>query len=174
MQILQTPRLALREFTLAGIDSLAQVLGDPKTMLYYAAPLDRAGVEQWITRNLQRYRNDGVGLWAMELIATLELIGDCGIVLQQVDGDELYEIGYHLRRDQWRHGYATEAAGACRDWAFSHLKTDRLISLIRPENLPSRRVAERIGMSFWKEVMWHALPHHVYSILRPETEVSRY
>jgi ribosomal-protein-alanine N-acetyltransferase len=174
MQILQTPRLALREFTLAGIDSLAQVLGDPETMLCYAAPLDRAGVEQWITRNLQRYRNDGVGLWAMELIATHELIGDCGIVLQQVDGDELYEIGYHLRRDQWRHGYATEAAGACRDWAFAHLKTDRLISLIRPENLPSRRVAERIGMSFRKEVMWHTLPHHVYSILRPETEVSRY
>ena len=174
MQILQTPRLILREFTPGDIDPLAKVLGDPDAMLYYPEPYDRAGVEQWITRNILRYRNDGVGLWAMELIATRELIGDCGIVRQQVDGDELYEIGYHVRRDHWRHGYATEAARACRDWAFAHLQTDRLISLIRPENIASRRVAERIGMSFWKEVTWRGLPHHVYSALRPEPGVSRY
>jgi len=166
MQILQTPRLILREFTLADVDPLSQVLGDPETMLYYPAPIDRAGVEQWITRNVQRYQNDGVGLWAMELIATHQLIGDCGIVRQQIDGDDLYEIGYHLRRDRRSHGYATEAAGACREWAFAHLQTDQLTSLIRPENVPSRRVAERIGMTLWKEVTWHGLPHDVYSVLR--------
>ena len=57
MQILQTPRLILRQFTPADADPLAQVLGDLETMLYYPEPYDRAGVEQWITRNLQRYRN---------------------------------------------------------------------------------------------------------------------
>lgn len=166
MPILQTPRLILREFTPGDIDPVAKVLGDPDAMLYYPEPYDRAGVEQWITRNILRYRNDGVGLWAMELIATRELIGDCGIVRQQVDGDELYEIGYHVRRDHWRHGYATEAASACRDWAFAHLQTDRLVSVIRPENIPSRRVAERIGMSFWKEVTWRGLTHSLYSVAK--------
>jgi RimJ/RimL family protein N-acetyltransferase len=174
MQILQTPRLILRQFTPADADPLAQVLGDLETMLYYPEPYDRAGVEQWITRNLQRYRNDGVGLWAIESIVTHELIGDCGIVRQQIGGEDLYEIGYHLRRDRWGHGYATEAASACRDWAFAHLQADRLVSLIRPENLPSLRVAERIGMKFWKEVTWHGLPHHVYAVLHSEREVSRY
>jgi RimJ/RimL family protein N-acetyltransferase len=163
MEILQTSRLILREFTSQDADALAQVLSDPETMRYYPAPYDRAGVDQWIARNRERYRNDGVGLWAMESKNTKELIGDCGIIVQQVEGEQLYEIGYHLRRDHWHQGLATEAATACRNWAFTHLKTNRLISLIRPENLPSRKVAKRIGMTLWKEVTWRGLPHCVYS-----------
>jgi RimJ/RimL family protein N-acetyltransferase len=164
MTILETPRLQLREFTPEDADALALVLSDPETMRYYPVPYDRAGVEQWIERNRQRYQDDGVGLWAMELKKTQELIGDCGIIRQQVEGESFYEIGYHLRRDFWGQGLATEAAVACRDWGFAHLKTSRLISLIRPENLPSRRVAERIGMTVWKEVNWRGLTHCVYSI----------
>jgi RimJ/RimL family protein N-acetyltransferase len=164
MTILQTPRLVLREFTPGDADALAQVLSDPETMRYYPAPYDRAGIEQWIERNRRRYHDDDVGLWAMELKETHELIGDCGIILQQVDGERLYEIGYHLRRDFWGQGLATEAAAACRDWAFGNLKTTRVISLIRPENQPSRRVAERVGMTLWKEVNFRGLAHCVYSV----------
>jgi|HubBroStandDraft_1064217.scaffolds.fasta_scaffold00248_21 ribosomal-protein-alanine N-acetyltransferase len=179
--IAQTTRLRLREFTPEDAGALAQILSDPDTMRYYPAPYDRGGVEQWIERNRQRYRDDGVGLWAMKLKkpqgTTQELIGDCGVIRQQVEGESLYEIGYHLRRDHWRQGFATEAAIACRDWAFAHLKTDRLISLIRPENLPSRRVAERVGMTVWKEVNWRGLPHCVYSIekkhLKPQSCLRR-
>jgi ribosomal-protein-alanine N-acetyltransferase len=161
---IQTPQLLLREFTLQDADALSLVLSDPQTMRYYPAPVDRAGVEQWIERNRRRYLDDGVGLWGMELTRTGEIIGDCGIVLQLVEGERLYEIGYHLRRDFWGRGLATEAAMACRDWAFAHLKTDRLISLIRPENMPSRRVAARNGMTVWKEVDFRGLLHYVYSI----------
>src|SRR5712692_7024615 len=181
MKILQTTRLLLREFTPEDADALALVLSDPETMRYYPAPYDRDGVEQWIERNRRRYQDDGVGLWAMELAKTQdsevpgskvrEIIGDCGITLQQVEGERLYEIGYHLRRDFWGQGLATEAAIACRDWAFAHLKTERLISLIRPENLPSRRVAERVAMTVWKEVNWRGLPHCVYSIERSQSSV---
>jgi len=166
MTILRTPRLRLREFTALDIDALALILSDPETMRYYPAPYDRAGVEQWIERNRRRYREDGVGLWGMELIETMELIGDCGIVEQKVDGERMYEIGYHLRRDFWGRGLATEAAVTCRDWGFAHLKAERLISLIRPENLASRRVAERAGMTLWKEVEWRGLSHCVYSVMR--------
>jgi RimJ/RimL family protein N-acetyltransferase len=166
MPILQTPRLKLREFIAHDVDALALILSDPETMRYYPAPYDRAGVERWIERNRERYGEDGVGLWAMELISAEGLIGDCGIVVQQVDGEGMYEIGYHLRRDFWGRGLATEAAAACRDWAFAHLKAERLISLIRPENVASRRVAERVGMSLWKEVEWRGLPHCVYSVVR--------
>jgi len=176
MKILQTTRLLLREFTPEDVDALALVLSDPETMRYYPAPYDRAGVEQWIERNRQRYQDDGVGLWAMELTKTegskvREIIGDCGIILQQVEGERLYEIGYHLRRDFWGQGLASEAAIACRDWALAHLKTERLISLIRPENVRSRHVAERVGMTVWKEVNWRGLPHCVYSIERAQSSV---
>ena len=170
--VLQTTRLRLREFTSQDADALALVLSDPETMCYYPAPYDRAGVEQWIERNRQRYQDDGVGLWAMELTKTQQIIGDCGIILQEVEGERLYEIGYHLRRDFWGQGLATEAAIACRDWAFAHLKADRLISLIRPENPPSCRVAERVGMTIWKEVNWRGLPHCVYSIERGRLAAS--
>jgi RimJ/RimL family protein N-acetyltransferase len=162
--ILETSRLALREFSDADADALARILSDPEAMRFYPAPYDRAGVEQWIARNRERYKNDGVGLWAMILKPTGELIGDCGILLQQVEGEHLYEIGYHLRRDFWHQGLATEAAVACRQWGFQNLKADRLISLIRPENIPSQRVAERNGMKIWKEIDWRGLPHVVYSI----------
>ena len=165
MTILQTPRLLLREFIPEDADALAQVLSDPETMRYYPAPYDRAGVEQWIARNRQRYVEDGVGLWALELKSITEFIGDCGIIRQQVDGEHLYEIGYHLRRDFWGQGFATEAAIACREWALAHLKAERLISLIRPENMPSRRVAERNGMTIWKEIVWRGLPTLVYSMV---------
>jgi len=170
--VLQTARLLLREFISQDADALALVLSDPQNMRYYPAPYDRAGVEQWIERNRQRYQDDGVGLWAMELTKTQQIIGDCGIILQEVEGERLYEIGYHLRRDFWGQGLATEAAIACRDWAFAHLKADRLISLIRPENLPSCRVAERTGMTVWKEVNWQGLPHCVYSIERGRLAAS--
>lgn len=169
MTILQTPRLLLREFTPEDTDALTLVLSDLETMRHYPAPYDRAGVELWIERNRQRYQKDGVGLWAMELTKTSELVGDCGIILQQVEGEHLFEIGYHLRRDHWGQGFATEAAIACRDWAFAHLKTERLISLIRPENLSSRRVAERVGMTVWKEVDWRGLVHCVYSMERQQS-----
>jgi len=167
MSILETARLLLRELTSQDADALALVLSDSETMRYYPAPYDRAGVEQWITRNRERYKKDGVGLWAMLLKSTGELIGDCGITRQEVEGEYLFEIGYHLRRDCWGQGLATEAAIACRDWGFQHLKADRLISLIRPENRPSRRVAERNGMTIWKEINWRGLPHVVYSIEKP-------
>ena len=164
--ILETARIVLREFTPDDADALALVLSDPETMRYYPAPYDRAGVEEWIERNRQRYAQDGVGLWAIVLKSLGELIGDCGIIRQVVEGETLYEIGYHLRRDLWGQGLATEAAIACRQWGFEHLRVERLISLIRPENVPSRRVAERNGMTVWKEVDWRGQRHCVYAIER--------
>jgi ribosomal-protein-alanine N-acetyltransferase len=166
VQILETPRLILREFVPGDADALALVLSDSETMRFYPAPFDRNGVEEWITRNRNRYTKDGHGLWAMVLKANGEVIGDCGLVVQNVDGANEIEIGYHVRRDHWSHGFATEAARACRDFGFARVSINRLISIIRPENLASRRVAEKNGMTVWKETIRVSLPHMIYSILR--------
>ena len=166
MAILETGRLLLREFVPGDADALAAVISDPETMRFYPQPVDRAGVESWIERNRRRYRDDGHGLWAMVLKASGEVIGDCGLTRQTVDAVDEIEIGYHVRHDLWGRGLAPEAAGACRDYGFERLGAERLISLIRPENSPSRRVAEKVGLSLWKEVMWRDLPHCVYMIRR--------
>jgi len=104
LTILETPRLLLREFLPEDADALALVLSDAETMRYYPEPYDRAGVEQWIARSRERYKRDGVGLWASVLKSTSEMIGDCGIAVQEVEGEQFYEIGYHLRRDCWGQG----------------------------------------------------------------------
>jgi RimJ/RimL family protein N-acetyltransferase len=164
--VLETARLVLREFRTDDLDTLAKVLSDPQTMRFYPAPLDDAGVAAWIERNRRRYEKDGFGLWAMILKSSGELIGDCGLIRQFVDGSEQVEIGYHVRRDLWGKGLATEAARASRDYGFANLPLDRLISLIRPENQPSRRVAEKNGMTLWKEISWRGFQHVVYVIQR--------
>ncbi|HEY1462750.1 MAG TPA: GNAT family N-acetyltransferase [Terriglobales bacterium] len=170
--VLETPRLQLREFVPEDVDALAQVLSDAITMQYYPAPYDRQGVADWIERNRRRYDDNGYGLWAMTLKSSGELIGDCGLVVQNIEetGEEQneIEIGYRVRRDHWNQGFATEAARACRDYGFSELKAQRLISLVRPENLPSRRVAEKNGMTIWKEIIWANLPHYIYAIQSPK------
>lgn len=170
-QILETPRLILREFTLGDVDSLARVLSDAETMRFYPAPFDRVGVENWIARNIRRYTNDGFGLWASVLKLSGEVIGDCGLTMQSVDGVDEVEIGYHTRRDLWGQGLATEAARACRDFGFARLSVDRLVSIIRPENLASRRVAEKNGMAVMKEVMRVNFLHLIYAIRRDQAEL---
>lgn len=160
--ILETPRLVLRKYTLADVPALEAVLGDPIAMEFYPAPYDRQGVEDWIKRHLERYKRDGHGLWAMLLKGSGELIGDCGCAIQDVEGRNEVEVGYHVRRDLWRRGYATEAAQACVQYAFDHLGANRVISIIRPENIPSRRVAEKNGLVCEKIVFWRGYDHCIY------------
>lgn len=161
--ILETGRLVLREFTLQDADALEGVLGDPVAMQYYPAALDRKGVEEWIKRNTDRYGRDGHGLWALLLKDSGELIGDCGCILQEVEGKNEIEVGYNVRRDLWGNGYATEAAQACMNHAFAKLGARRVISMVRPENVRSRRVAEKNGMTCEKIVFWRGYDHCIYA-----------
>ena len=162
VKVLETQRLFLREFVPGDVDALEAVLGDPVTMEFYPAPFTREEVREWISRNLARYESDGFSLWAMVLKSSGEVIGDCGCALQEVENRREIEIGYHVRRDQWGHGYATEAARACMDYAFHKLGAPRVISMIRPENRNSRRVAEKNGLTCEKVVFWRGYDHCIY------------
>jgi RimJ/RimL family protein N-acetyltransferase len=164
---LETERLRLRPYTLDDLDALFEILGDPETMTYYPEPYSRDRTLGWIENNVRRYEVDGFGLWAMELRETGGFVGDCGPAVREVDGQREVEIGWHVNRAWWNRGLATEAARACAEYCFSALGLERVISLIRPENLPSRRVAEKIGMIIEREVDWHGYRHLVYVAWRP-------
>ena len=148
---LRTQRLLLREMDMADFDALYAVLADAEIMRHYPYAFDEARVKDWIMRNMERYRAHGFGLWAVCLADTGEMIGDCGLTLQNIDGTLLPEIGYHIRRDCQRRGYAREAAAAVRDWAFEHTDYPALYSYCKYTNTPSYRTAEAIGMRFLKE-----------------------
>jgi ribosomal-protein-alanine N-acetyltransferase len=165
-QVIQTARLTLRPLTLADVDAIFAIIGDPIAMQYYPRAYTRKDAVEWVERNQRRYENDGYGILAMALKGIIELIGDCGIVRQTVEEESMLEVGYHLRRDHWGNGYATEAARACMDYAFGELGAGKVVSLIRPENIPSRRVAERNGMRVERQVMHDGLPHLLYVMKR--------
>lgn len=164
--ILETPRLALREMVVGDVEAFLPIFSDPETMTFYPKPFDRAMVEEWIEKFRLRYERDGYGLWTMILHVTGEIIGDCGVLNQELDWGIEIEIGYHVRRDLWGRGYATEAAAACRDYGFDVLGRERLVSLIRPQNVASKRVAEKIGLRPWKEIQWKQELTCVYAIER--------
>ncbi len=101
-------------------DALYRVLADKDNMRHYPYTFDEARVRKWIETNIERYRVLGFGLWAVCLKDTGEMIGDCGLTMQNINGFIRPEIGYHIRADKQRFGYAKEAASAVRDRAFSH------------------------------------------------------
>lgn len=116
-------------------------------MQYYRAPKTREESLAWIDWNLANYRDLGFGLWAIELQRTGEFVGDCGLTIQEIGGRKDVEVGYHVRRELWGHGFATESAAACRDYARDYLRLRRLIAIIHPDNAASRAVARKIGLS---------------------------
>ena len=149
--VLETKRLFLREMNMDDYDALYAVLADPDIMQHYPYSFDENHVRSWIERNMQRYKENGFGLWAVWRKETGEMIGDCGLTLQNIDGKMLPEIGYHIRKDWQRRGYAKEAASAVRDWAFEHTDYPSLYSYCKYTNEASYKTAEAIGMHFDKE-----------------------
>ena len=168
--VIETERLRLRRFRHDDVDAVFAIIGDDVAMQYYPRTFGRDDARQWVERNFRRYTEHGHGLFAVMLKESDAVIGDCGVIQQIVEGEPQLEIGYHFRRDHWGHGYATEAARACMGLAFDTLGASRVISLIRPENVPSRRVAERNGMQLEREVMHYNLRHLVYAMRREEFE----
>jgi RimJ/RimL family protein N-acetyltransferase len=142
--VLETARLALRELTLDDADGLLEIFGDAQAMWAYPSTKDLAETKSWIQRSIDSYAANGWGLWGVIRREDGRFLGDCGMLLQPVDGEQVPEIGYHILRSEWGRGYATEAALACRDWFFANTPYDRLVSIVWPPNTASRRVAGRV------------------------------
>ena len=143
--ILSTDRLRLREITPADLPFLHRIFGDEECMRYYPGIKTFDETESWFRRlAFDSYTNHGFGLWAVVDRKSGALLGDCGITLQETSAGLEPEIGYHLWRDHWGKGYAVEAATACRDHALQTLGLARIVSVVRPDNIPSQRVAGRV------------------------------
>lgn len=143
--VIETERLLLREMTENDFEALYKVLADSDIMQHYPYTFDDARVRGWIDKNIERYRIFGFGLWAVCRKETGEMIGDCGLTMQLIGGQIKPEIGYHIRADHQRKGYATEAASAVRDWAFCNTPFNILYSYMKATNEPSSRIAIAYG-----------------------------
>ena len=159
---LPTARLSFRQLTADDLDFLAALLSHPEVMRYYPKPLSRPEALAWIERQCWRYQTHGHGLWLITERQTGAPVGQVGLVTQVVDDVPEPEVGYLLHHPFWHLGYATEAAAAVRDHAFSTLNYSHVISLVRPVNTPSQAVARRIGMDACKTTQFAGLEHLVF------------
>lgn len=144
--MMETERLFLRKLIVDDFDAFYEVLADSDIMQHYPYTFDEKRVMNWITRNMERYEIFGFGLWAVCLKDTGEMIGDCGITMQNINGTIKPEIGYHINKRFQRQGYAKEAAKACRDWAFENTPFNILYSYMKKTNVASSATAMANGM----------------------------
>ncbi len=166
--ILETERLYLREINQADFNSLCEILQDEDTMYAYEGAFNDTEVQECLDRQISRYQNWGFGLWAVILKETDKMIGQCGLTIQPWKEKEVLEIGYLFNRLYWHKGYATEAAKACKKYAFEILKADEVCSIIRNTNIASQNVAIRNGMTktdIWtKHYRGIDMPHFRFTI----------
>lgn len=166
--ILETKRLYLREMTQEDFPSLCKYLQDAEAMYAYEHAFSDAEVQEWLDRQIKRYCDFGFGAWAVILKETDEMIGQCGLTMQDIDDKQVPEIGYLLMRSQWHKGYATEAAIACKEYAFDVLNKNEVYSIIRDTNIASQNVAKRNGMTvcgeFVKRYYETYMPHLIYCV----------
>jgi [ribosomal protein S5]-alanine N-acetyltransferase len=152
--VLETQRLLLRPLVAGDAEALHRMQSDPAHMRFYPHPFSMEESVAWIDRAVEHYAKHGFGLLAVEDRTTGEFLGNVGPMMQCVDDVDEIELGWSVTPDRSRQGIATEAATACRDYVFEVVGADHVISLIRPENEPSRGVALNLGMTIWKQTIF--------------------
>jgi [ribosomal protein S5]-alanine N-acetyltransferase len=165
MQILETPRLVLRYFTIRDAQALLPILADPQVMEFSIIGVhDQKHIRQFIEQRLMSYLVPGFGLYALIYQQNQQLIGYCGFFVQQVNEIKEVEIGYRLAAKYWGQGLATEAAKAVLEYGQKRFKFKRFVCLIDPANIRSIRVAQKLGMDLEKEVVYHGINAEMYSL----------
>ena len=168
--IIETERLCLREMAQPDYGALCKILQDNEVMYAYEGAFSDGEVQEWLDRQRKRYQSCGFGLWAVTLKENGDMIGQCGLTMQDWDGKQVLEVGYLFQKAFWHKGYATEAASACKEYAFDKLNEDEVFSIIRDTNILSQNVAKRNGMSvcgaFDKIYRNVTMPHLVFSVRR--------
>ena len=166
--IMETSRLLLREMTQSDYPSLSSIMQDERTMKAYEGAFSDEETQEWLDKMLARYETEGLGLWAVILKETNEMIGQVGLTWQNVGDQKVLEIGYLFNRDHWDKGYAAESAVACKEYAFTTLNASEVYSIIRDTNIASMNVAIRNGMLIRNRFIKHYrnvdMPHFLFSV----------
>lgn len=164
LALLETERLILRLFTWADLDDLNSQLSDEEVMSYYPSPLSREESEQWLKGILRDYESVGFGMLAVYLKASGEYVGQVGVMRRLLDGTQHHFLSYLIQRKFWKQGYAIEATSRILDYGFHTLGIKKIEALIRPANIPSIRLAERLGMHHESCVDHGGCEHYVYAL----------
>ena len=162
---LLTERLRFRKLVAADVEWWMDYINHAEAIRFMPFTVgSRADCEEMIHRAMDRYTEDGSGLNAVLLRASGTPIGMCGLLTQTVDGEAELEIGYHFLPAHWGHGYAAEAAIACKHFAEERALVRSVISLIDEGNLRSQAVAKRNGMLPGRITVHRGVPAIVFRV----------
>lgn len=164
--VVETERLKIRKFTVDDLPELHSIMEKPEVMYAWEHGFSRSETRKWINRQLTRYKKDGYGYFAVILKETGKLIGQVGLMKSEINGKEVVELGYIFDNLYWHQGYCMEVAKACVKFAFDKLELEHLYCSVRPNNIPSIRIAEKLGMTKVGEHIVNYkgmdMPHNIY------------
>jgi ribosomal-protein-alanine N-acetyltransferase len=163
---IETARLSLRPFTPDDLDDLFLVFGDPEVMLYISGgkPRSREDTETGLLRTIEGWKKRGFGFWAVTQKEYERVIGYCGLV--PLDDTSEIEVAYGLAKSEWGKGFASEAAQASLRFGFEELKLERIVAVVHPENLSSKHVLEKLGMTYTKNGHYYGVDLMYYEMSR--------
>jgi ribosomal-protein-alanine N-acetyltransferase len=172
MPSVETARLRLRPFVPADIDALAPIYGDPDVMRYMRTgnPAPRERVAFVIDYYIRYWQEHPFGLWAVERRDDRSLIGQCGLF--HLDNTPEVEVAYLLAKDAWGQGFATEAAAATLRYGFETVGLDRIVAVVRPQNIASQHVLEKIGLDYERDARYYELDVSYYGLDRADWQPS--
>lgn len=153
LPVLETERLILRPLMETDLDNLRKLETDVDVVRFLGNGQVRTESEtkSYLNKHLSDYERYGIGLYAVELKHNCKFIGRSGLIPWTLESELYWEIGYTLTKDYWGKGIATELASFLKMWAKENLDSEFVVSLIKPENEKSIKVARKIGMSYWKK-----------------------
>ena len=160
---IETQRLILREFQQEDAQKLALILANPKVMKFSPVGiLSELQTKEKVEGFITSYEKHGFGKWAVITKDSNELIGYCGIALEEIDNKDEREIGYRLDSNFWGKGLATEAALAALNYAFEQFKFPYILGIVERSNASSVRVLEKLAMKYKRETIFHGIKMDVY------------
>ncbi len=173
--MLKSERLIFRPYTRDDLDFYASLWGNPEVVRYIGKGKvktfqeAKSSMENWL---FPQYK-EGIGLYAMALKSSHQLIGHAGLVNQEIDGENQLEIGYWLHPNYWGNGFAKEASILFKNYGLYELPSDKLISLINPDHPASIFVARKTGLSYEKTVKFNEKDTLVYSIVQGQVSIKQ-
>lgn len=161
-RVTETDRLIISKIDPDDTDRLYQLTGDPRVMQFFPKVLSYNDTRQMLNKIICHYFTHGYCFWKLLQKDNSVFIGITGLLHQDIEGEVETEISYRIVPEYWNLGYATEAALACKQYGQTVLNKKRLISLIRPENKASIRVAQKLGAKRTRKTTFRGLAHDIY------------
>ncbi|PXV62703.1 RimJ/RimL family protein N-acetyltransferase [Dysgonomonas alginatilytica] len=164
--VLETERLQIRKFVPDDLSDLYAIMKKPEVMYAWGHGFTKNETRKWLNRQLTRHRKEGYGYFAVISKETGKLVGQAGLLKNKINEEDVVELGYIFDNLYWKQGYCMETVKTIVQFAFNKLQFDNLYCSIRPNNIPSIRIAEKIGMTKVGEhtILYRDkdMLHHIY------------